>query len=70
MAAPMPSMSAASSAKSGDSHSSSSFLGGDFTFGGSGTGGSGSFNIGGLVSQYWPLLAVAGAVWWLKYRKN
>lgn len=63
---PMPSMSAGSSAKSGDISAGSTFMSGDFNFGSGG----GSFNVGGLVSQYWPILAVAGAVWYFKFRKK
>lgn len=72
---PIPNISASakSEAKSGDAYSSGSQTTGDMTFGGSGSGGSalgGGLNIGGLVSQYWPLLAVAGAVWWYRRGKS
>lgn len=58
-------VSASSSAKSGDIHSSSSFMGGDFIVGG------GSFDLGELVAQYWPLLLVvgAGAVWYMRKKR-
>lgn len=63
------SVSAASSAKSGDAYSSASMTSGDITFGGSGMGGSttgNGLNVGSMISQYWPLFAAAGAIWYFR----
>ena len=63
-------LSASSAASLGPQTSSNPFNGGTVNFGGSGMGASGGFNVGGLVSQYWPILAVAGAIWYIKRRKR
>lgn len=65
------SASASSSAKSGDIGSTSTFMGGDFYFGGSGSGGGrGAFDLGALVSQYWPLFLLAGGIWYIRKKKR
>lgn len=71
MTIPNISASANSQAKSGDAYSSGSQTTGDMSFGGSGSGGGGlgnGFNVGAMVSQFWPIFAVAGAIWW--YRRK
>lgn len=57
-----------SSAKSGDALNYGGFYSGDFTVGG-GSALPGGFDIGGLVSQYWPLLAAVGALWYFRHKK-
>lgn len=63
--AAMPSMSAASSAKSGDAFASSSFMGGDFIVGG------GKFDLGSMFAQYWPVFVVGGlgVVWYMRKKR-
>lgn len=65
MPIPNISASATSGAKSGDAYSSGSQTTGNMTFGGSGSGGAVA-GLGGAVLQYWPLLAVAGAIWYFR----
>jgi hypothetical protein len=44
-------------------------MGGDFAVNfGSAPGG--GFDLGGLVTNYWPLLAVVGVVWYIKRKKG
>lgn len=62
-------LSASSGASTGASTASGSLHGGTINFGGSGMGGGGGFNVGGMVSQYWPLLAIAGAIWYYRRKR-
>ena len=63
-------LSASSGASAGAQTVSSPFNGGTINFGGSGMGGAaGGFNLGALVSQYWPILAVAGAIWYVRRKR-
>lgn len=58
------------SSNTGAGYATGTLGGGTVNFGGSGMGGGvgGGFNIGALVSQYWPLIAVAGAIWYFRRR--
>jgi hypothetical protein len=65
------SMSDQLSSNAGAGYGSGTVGGGTVNFGGSGMGGAvgGGFNIGAMVSQYWPLLAVAGAIWYFRRQR-
>lgn len=71
MVMPNISAQAKSEAKSGDAYSSGSQITGEMNFGGSGSGGGNSgMNLGAMATQYWPLLAAAGVIWWVRKKSK
>lgn len=72
MALPPLNLSLANSSGAGPGTAHGMFDGGTINFGGSGMGGGAvgnGLNLGTLVSQYWPLLAVVGVVWYMRRKR-
>ena len=67
----IPNLNLSSSASSGAAYGGALSMGAFNVGGGSASGGGASLpSVGAIVTQYWPILAAVGVLWYLKNRKK